>query len=68
MLGGVIARGIERGEFRALRPSTWRACHGAAPPRHALAHDLRAVRDQTPYDYTGLIEAHIETLLKGLAP
>ena len=24
--------------------------------------------DAKPYDYAGLIEAHIETLLKGLAP
>lgn len=68
LLGGIVARGIERGEFRPI------------PTEHAvrlimapllivmLWRTIFARFDKTPYDYSGLIEVHIETLLKGLAP
>ena len=67
VLGGVVARGIERGEFRKI------------PIEHAvrliiapllivmLWRTIFARYDKTPYDYSGLIEAHIESILKGLA-
>jgi AcrR family transcriptional regulator len=68
LMGSVVNRGIERGEFRKI------------PTEHAvrlimgplliimLWRTIFGRFDKTPYDYSGLIEAHIETLLKGLAP
>jgi AcrR family transcriptional regulator len=62
----VIRRGIARGEFRDV------------PPQHAarlcvapllivvLWRTVFSRFDETPYDYQGLIETHIETLLRGL--
>jgi len=63
----IIRRGQGRGEFRPM------------PPEHAarlcvaplliimLWRGVFARFDSTPYDYQGLVETHIETLLRGLA-
>jgi AcrR family transcriptional regulator len=67
LLEAIIRRGQERGEFRPMPPE-----HGA---RLCVAPLLvimmwRSVFgrfDAQPYDYQGLIEAHIQTLLRGLA-
>ncbi|MGQ0741818.1 MAG: TetR/AcrR family transcriptional regulator [Alphaproteobacteria bacterium] len=68
LLGGIITRGIERGEIRDV------------PVQHAvrllvapflvvmLWRTVFARFDTAPYDYPGLIETHIATVLKGLAP
>lgn len=68
LMGSIVARGIERGEFRKV------------PIEHAvrlivgplliimLWRTIFGRFDKAPYDYSGLIETHIETLLKGLAP
>jgi AcrR family transcriptional regulator len=67
MLGEIAARGIASGEFRpqpvehivrlAISPllliAIWRTTFGQF--------------DAAPYDYQGLIDAHVETLLRGLA-
>ena len=67
MLGEIAARGIANGEFRpqpvehivrlAIAPllliAIWRTTFGPF--------------DAQPYDYEGLIEAHVQTLLRGLA-
>jgi hypothetical protein len=67
-LGGIVARGIARSEIRAI------------PVEHAvrllvapflvimLWRTVFGRFDKTPYDYTGLVEQHIATVLKGLAP
>jgi AcrR family transcriptional regulator len=67
MFEGIVRRGIERGEFRDIDPrhggrlvyqpimftAIWRASFGAL--------------DSEPYDYEGLIETHLNVLLRGLA-
>lgn len=67
MFEGIVRRGIERGEFRDIDPkhggrlvfqpimftAIWRASFGAL--------------DSEPYDYEGLIETHLDVVLKGLA-
>src|SRR5258706_3921870 len=66
LFGSIVARGIARGEFRDI------------PVEHALRLCIAplllapiwrttfAPLDAAPYDYPGLIEAHIATLLRGL--
>jgi hypothetical protein len=63
----IIARGIARGEFRDM------------PPQHAarlcvapilvliLWRTVFSQFDDRPYDYEGLVQAHLDTLLRGLA-
>jgi hypothetical protein len=67
MFEGIVRRGIERGEFREIDPkhggrlvfqpimftAIWRASFGTL--------------DSKPYDYEGLIETHLDVVLKGLA-
>ncbi len=64
---GMVRRGIERGEFREINPkhggrllfqpamftAIWRASFG--------------VLDSEPYDYQGLIETHLDVVLRGFA-
>jgi AcrR family transcriptional regulator len=64
---GMVQRGIERGEFRAIDPkhggrlvfqpamftAIWRASFGTL--------------DSEPYDYNGLIETHLDVVLRGFA-
>jgi AcrR family transcriptional regulator len=62
----IIRRGVARGEFRDV------------PPQHAarlciapmliliLWRTIFAQFDETPYDYQGLVDAHLQTLLHGL--
>jgi AcrR family transcriptional regulator len=68
LLGGIIARGIARGEFRAVDPEhAARLC--VAPLLLVILWRTSFARDETrPYDLEGLIETHIDVLLKGLAP
>ena len=67
LMSGLVARGIERGEFRALPPQhVARLCVApmllAAIWRVTFAH-----LDAEPYDYAGLIETHLDVLFRGLA-
>ncbi len=67
LLQSVIARGIAQGEFRHVEPHhVARICIAplllAAVWRTTFAH-----LDTVPYDIEGLVETHIELLLKGLA-
>jgi hypothetical protein len=64
---GVVRRGTERGEFREIDPmhggrlifqpamfaAIWRASFG--------------IFDSEPYDYQGLIETHLDVILRGFA-
>src|ERR1700761_5138861 len=66
-LGSVIERGIARGEFRKFDPQhVVRVIIGPV----LLAIFWRttfAQFDETPYDYQGLIQTHLDILLRGLA-
>jgi AcrR family transcriptional regulator len=67
LFGGLVEEGIARGEFRAIVPQ-----HGArlciAPLLlAAIWRTTFAKLDASHYDYEGLIEAHIATLLRGFA-
>jgi len=67
MFGQIVQRGVERGEFRQTDPThagrllfvplmftaIWRASFGAM--------------DSEPFDYEGLIETHLDLMLRGLA-
>jgi hypothetical protein len=62
----LIARGQARGEFRPMDPE-----HGArlciAPLMIIMLWRTTFARfDAVPYDYQGLVDAHLETLLRGL--
>lgn len=67
-LEALITHGIARGEFRAVDPAhAARLCF--APMILALAWRTTFARfDETPYDYLGLMETHIDVLLHGLLP
>jgi len=67
LLTSIIARGIRRGEFRDVAPE-----HAAklciAPILVAVFWRTTFARfDTVPYDLDGLIETHIDVLLRGLA-
>ncbi len=68
LLSSVIARGIANGEFRRVDPQhVARIC--IAPLLLAAFWRLTfAPFDPQPYDLDGLVEAHIDMLLAGLAP
>ena len=63
----IIRRGIARGEFRAVTPQhAARLC--IAPLLVMAMWRMHFEKfDSAPYDYQGLVETHIETLLRGLA-
>ncbi|HEY4264150.1 MAG TPA: TetR/AcrR family transcriptional regulator [Micropepsaceae bacterium] len=67
LFGGVLHTGMARGEFRELSiPHAVRLC--IAPLLLAAIWRTTFSRlDTVPYDYEGLFEAHIATLLRGLA-
>jgi AcrR family transcriptional regulator len=68
LLGGIVARGVERGEFRPI-PVEHAVRLIIAPLLVIMFWRTTFARfDAKPYDYAGLIEAHIETILEGLAP
>lgn len=67
LLGEIIERGIKRGEFRNI-PKEHAARLAAAPLLMiAIWRTTFEKFDDEPYDYQGLVEAHIATLLQGLA-
>lgn len=62
----IIRRGQARGEFRAMPPEhAARLC--IAPMLIIMIWRTTFSRfDETPYDYPGLVQAHLDTLLRGL--
>jgi AcrR family transcriptional regulator len=66
-LGSVISRGVARGEFRDIAPEhAARLC--IAPILLAAVWRTTFARiDSETYDLEGLIETHIDVLLRGLA-
>ena len=67
LMTGVIARGIARGEFRPVVPAHAARLCIAPLLLAAIWRTTFAQFDTEPYDYQGLTETHIETLLRGLA-
>jgi AcrR family transcriptional regulator len=67
LMSGIVQRGIERGEFRAIELQHAARLCMAPILVIILWRTTFAQFDETPYDYQGLIEAHVQTLLKGLA-
>jgi AcrR family transcriptional regulator len=63
----IIKRGQARGEFRKLPPEhAARLC--VAPFVIIMFWRTTFSRfDETPYDYQGLVQSHLDTLLRGLA-
>jgi AcrR family transcriptional regulator len=63
---GIIQRGVEGGEFRKIElQHAARLC--VAPILIIVLWRTTFARfDAQPYDYQGLIDAHLQTLLKGL--
>jgi AcrR family transcriptional regulator len=66
LMSGIIRRGIERGEFRKIEPAHAARLCVAPLLVIVLWRATFAQFDEQPYDYQGLIDAHLQTLLKGL--
>lgn len=63
----IIRRGIARGEFRNVAPSHAARLCIAPVLVMVLWRTIFAQFDEAPYDYRGLIDTHLDTLLGGLA-
>jgi len=63
----IIERGMARGEFRKLEPAHAARLCVAPLLIMILWRTLFGKFDAAPYDYQGLIETHIATLLQGLS-
>ena len=68
LLTGIIRRGIERGEFRSVPPEHAARLCVAPLLLGAFWRTTFAQFDSEPYDIQGLIDTHIDVLLRGLAP
>jgi AcrR family transcriptional regulator len=66
LMSGIIQRGIDRGEFRKIEPQHAARLCVAPILIIVLWRTTFAQFDAQPYDYQGLIDAHLQTLLKGL--
>ncbi|HLY04594.1 MAG TPA: TetR/AcrR family transcriptional regulator [Rhizomicrobium sp.] len=64
----IIRRGQARGEFRPIDPGHAARLCIAPMIIVALWRSVFGRFDETPYDHQGLIDAHIDVLLRGLAP
>jgi AcrR family transcriptional regulator len=63
----IIRRGRARGEFRDIQPAHAARLCIAPMIIVALWRSIFGRFDETPYDTQGLIDAHIDVLLRGLA-
>ena len=66
LIGGIVERGMARGEFRKIEPQHAARLCMAPILIIMLWRTTFAQFDAEPYDYQGLIDAHLQTLLKGL--
>jgi AcrR family transcriptional regulator len=67
LIGGIVARGVARGEFRAM--SADHAARLAIMPLLFIALWRTSFgKFSEPYDFEGYVETHVETLLRGLEP
>lgn len=63
----IIQRGVARGEFRDVAPPHAARLCIAPVVLLMLWRTIFARFDDAPYDYQGLIDTHLDTLLRGLA-
>jgi hypothetical protein len=63
----IIARGVARGEFRAVSPEHVARLCISPLLLAAIWRTTFAKFDKTPYDIEGLVQTHIDVLLRGLA-
>ncbi len=68
LMTGIVERGIARGEFRKLPAEHVTRLCIAPILLIALWRTTFAKFDAVPYDFDGLIQTHIDVLLRGLAP
>jgi AcrR family transcriptional regulator len=66
LFGSIIQRGVARGEFRPIAPEHAARLCVAPILLIAIWRTTFAQFDTQPYDYEGLIQAHLQTLLQGL--
>jgi AcrR family transcriptional regulator len=66
LFGSIIERGVARGEFRPIAPEHAARLCVAPILLIAIWRTTFAQFDTQPYDYEGLIQAHLQTLLHGL--
>ncbi len=67
LLTSTIARGISRGEFRNVAPEHAARLCIAPVLLAAIWRTTFAAQDSEPYDIEGLIQTHLDVLLRGLA-
>ncbi|MES2253907.1 MAG: TetR/AcrR family transcriptional regulator [Pseudomonadota bacterium] len=63
----IVRRGTARGEFRDVVPAHAARLCIAPVLVMILWRTIFTQFDETPYDYRGLIDTHLDTLLRGLA-
>jgi AcrR family transcriptional regulator len=68
IISAAIARGVERGEFRALAPEHVARLCVAPLLLGAIWRTTFAQSDPVPYDTKMLFETHLDVLLRGLEP
>jgi AcrR family transcriptional regulator len=68
LFAGVIARGVQRGEFRPLEPTAVVPLFGAPFLLMALLKHSVGRHVALPFDPARVIDTHLEVLLRGLAP
>ncbi len=68
LMSSVVERGIAAGEFRRIELQHAARLCMAPILVIILWRTTFAQFDEAPYDYEGMIEAHLQTLLKGLSP
>lgn len=68
VMSAVIARGIERGEFRKVDPQHAARLCVAPVLLAAVWRTTFAQFDAAPYDYSGFLQTHLDVLLRGLSP
>ena len=68
LFAGVIARGVQRGEFRPLEPTAVVPLFGAPFLTMALLKHSVGRHAPLPFDPAAVIETHLDVLLRGLAP
>ncbi|MEP6829819.1 MAG: TetR/AcrR family transcriptional regulator [Rhizomicrobium sp.] len=67
ILQSIIRRGIESGEFRDLPPEHVARLCFAPMLLIVIWRTTFAKFDKAPYDYEGLIETHLQVLLRGIS-
>lgn len=68
LLSRILARGVERGEFRPVEPSATAPLVIAPVLLMALWRHSLGRHAETPFDPARVLEAHVEMLLRGLRP